>query len=71
MSQSGNNTKNDKNNEGQTIPARSGAEAVIGTDVQALLGEKIREIYQRLVNDPVPDKFIHLLAELESKEKKG
>ena len=38
------------------------------SDLPGHLGAQLRAIYGELVNEPVPDKFFHLLKELEAKE---
>jgi Anti-sigma factor NepR len=45
-------------------------EAVLEPQVQAHLGRKLREVYQSLVDQPVPDRFIQLLRELDRKREK-
>jgi hypothetical protein len=40
-------------------------------DWQGHLGAQLRAVYGELVNEPVPDKFFHLLKELEAKEQEG
>jgi Anti-sigma factor NepR len=42
---------------------------VIGEDIQNHLGQRLRATYDELVNQPVPDKFLQLLEELERREK--
>lgn len=41
------------------------------SDWQGHLGSHLRALYGALVNEPVPDKFFHLLKELEAKEQEG
>lgn len=38
---------------------------------QAYLGSKLKSAYQELIEAPVPDKFLELLAELSRKENEG
>lgn len=45
-------------------PSSSPVDAVL----QGTLGKKLRETYQEVVAEPVPDKFLNLLAELRKKE---
>jgi hypothetical protein len=40
-------------------------------DWQGHLGAQLRAVYGELINEPVPDKFFHLLKELEAKEQEG
>ena len=56
----------DKDNGGVAQPA----EAVIGRDIQGHLGKKLKDSYDDLVRQPVPDTFRQLLDELERREKK-
>lgn len=39
--------------------------------LQGVLGKKLRESYQEVVAEAVPDKFLSLLAELRKKETDG
>lgn len=39
--------------------------------IQGLLGRKLRENYEEVVKEAVPDKFLLLLDELKKKEKGG
>jgi len=50
----------------QTVPG-AGLEA----DLQAHIGRQLRAVYDEVVNEPVPDKFVRLLEELERKQAKG
>jgi Anti-sigma factor NepR len=43
---------------------------VVGEDIQKHLGRKLKASYDGLVRQPVPDKFLQLLENLERKEKK-
>lgn len=45
-------------------------ESVIDERIQCHLGWKLKEAYDDLVRQPVPDKFYKLLEELERQEKK-
>lgn len=45
-------------------------EPAIDRRIQNHLGRKLKEVYDELVRQPVPDKFHKLLEELERKEKK-
>jgi len=40
----------------------------LDTDLQAHIGRQLRAVYDEVVNEPVPDKFIRLLEELERKQ---
>jgi len=56
------------NNQNGVAGVRS--KAVIGQDIQAHLGQKLKASYNELVRQPVPDKFRQLLEELERRERK-
>jgi hypothetical protein len=45
-----------------------GVPAALPADLPGHLGAPLRAIYGALVNEPVPEKFFHLLKELEAKE---
>ena len=47
-----------------------GAAPTIDVRIQRHLGRKLKESYDELVRQPVPDKFHQLLEELERQEKK-
>lgn len=46
------------------------AEPAIDHRIQSHLGRKLKEAYEELVREPVPDRFRQLLDELERKENK-
>jgi hypothetical protein len=71
MGQNDNDTGKDHDDEGKTMRAAEAVNAKLEPHIQEHLGGKLKTIYQGLINDPIPDKFIRLLAELENKEKKG
>ncbi len=71
MGQNGNDTGKDRDDEGKTMQAADAVKPKIEPHIQQHLGSTLKKLYQGLLNDPVPDKFIRLLAELEIKEKKG
>lgn len=71
MGQNSNNKHEDVHSKEKTTSTRRIEDVTVEADVQALLGGRIRDIYQTLVEEPVPDKFIRLLGELENKEKLG
>lgn len=39
-------------------------------DAQAKIGEKLKEAYADVVNEPVPDRFLDLLNQLEARSSK-
>ena len=43
----------------------------IPADWQGHIGAQLRALYGSLINEPVPDKFYHLLKELDAKEPKA
>ena len=51
----------------RTTPPHPGAGATLETDVQAHIGRQLRAVYDEVVNEPVPDRFVKLLEELERK----
>lgn len=53
--------------------AEVGPEQSTGLDdvVQGVLGRKLRESYDDVVNETVPDRFLQLLNQLRSSEKGG
>jgi hypothetical protein len=38
-------------------------------DVQAFIGRELRAVYDNIINEPVPDRFVKLLEELERKHR--
>lgn len=42
--------------------------AKLGRDIQARIGEQLRTMYNGLVQQPVPDRFVELLKRLDSKD---
>ena len=47
--------------------ARKGAPAAPVPAVEQLISRQLRAIYDEVVNEPVPDRFVKLLEELERK----
>lgn len=45
---------------------RSGEGVSVQPEVQARIGDKLKEVYSDVLNAPVPDRFTELLAQLES-----
>lgn len=39
--------------------------ARLGTEVEAVIGRRLKALYDDVVNAPVPDRFMQLLAQLE------
>jgi hypothetical protein len=46
----------------------SAATSQLDQEIQGHLGQKLRTLYQELVNKPIPDKFVKLLNQLEKWE---
>jgi hypothetical protein len=47
------------------------AAPAVDASIRGLLGRKLRENYEEVVKEAVPDKFLLLLEELKKKEKGG
>jgi hypothetical protein len=43
----------------------------LGRDVQAKIGNQLRAIYDDVVNEGVPDRFVELLKRLDEKGERG
>jgi hypothetical protein len=52
-------------------PASSRAHGRLGRDVQAKIGNQLRAIYDDVVREGVPDRFVELLKRLDKKDEKG
>ena len=53
-----------------TTPMKKGkGQAALGRDIQAKIGLQLRSYYETLV-EPTPDRFVHLLRQLEKPENK-
>jgi hypothetical protein len=53
---------------GTTSPPPPGVvEAGLESGIQAHIGRQLRHIYDEVVNEPVPDRFVKLLAALEAR----
>jgi hypothetical protein len=64
--------KNDKKSAGSESQSECGGGGpgpAIDASVQGVLGRKLRENYEAVVKEEVPEKFLHLLEELKQKEK--
>ena len=51
--------------------AASRAQGRLGRDVQAKIGNQLRAIYDDVVQEGVPDRFVELLKRLDKKDEKG
>ena len=40
-------------------------------ELQGQIGQRLREAYNELVSEPVPDRFVLLLLQLKQREKQG
>jgi hypothetical protein len=45
--------------------------AILEADLQAHIGRQLRAVYDEVVNEVVPDRFLQLLEELERKKSEG
>ena len=50
---------------------RKGDASQLDTDVQQHIGRQLRAGYVDILNQPVPDRFLELLAELDRREEHG
>ena len=44
---------------------------ILDRRVDALVGDKLRAYYDTLLNDPVPDRILELLTQLDAKDRKS
>jgi Anti-sigma factor NepR len=51
------------------LPAHASPSTGLGPDVQAHIGRQLRTAYQRIVDEPVPERFVALLEGLAAKDK--
>jgi hypothetical protein len=49
-------------------PAETVAGAMFGPDLQAHIGRQLRAVYDEVVSEAVPERFLRLLEELERKQ---
>ena len=54
----------------RTDRRRSGS-ASEGNDIQAHIGERLKTLYDDMLKEPVPDRFLELLTQLEKRERDG
>jgi anti-sigma factor NepR-like protein len=52
-------------------PASSRTQGRLGRDVQAKIGNQLRALYDDIVQEGVPDRFVELLQRLDDKGEKG
>jgi hypothetical protein len=46
-------------------------DVTLGADSRAHIGHQLRTVYVEVVNEPVPDRFVRLLEDLERKHGNG
>lgn len=46
---------------------KSGAAARLGGEVENAIGRRLKAMYDDVLNEPVPDRFLELLAKLDGK----
>jgi hypothetical protein len=46
-------------------------QAPLPVELQGQIGQRLREAYVELINEPVPDRFIDLLQKLKQREEQG
>lgn len=78
---SGKKIMNDDQSEGQSVSADSlvhmhagssaRTETALGNEIQAKIGQHLRAMYDDVVRQGVPDRFMDLLAQLDSKDTKA
>jgi hypothetical protein len=51
--------------------AHKGPSAKLGRDIQAKIGQQLRDMYDDVVNQGVPDRFAELLNQLGTGDHKG
>lgn len=52
-------------------PASPRSQGRLGRDVQAKIGNQLRAIYDDIVKEGVPDRFVDLLKRLDKRDEKG
>lgn len=46
-------------------------QAPLPVELQGQIGQRLREAYIELINEPVPDRFVVLLQQLKQREEQG
>ncbi|RUO99650.1 NepR family anti-sigma factor [Hyphomicrobium sp.] len=46
-------------------------QAPLPVELQGQIGQRLREAYVELINEPVPDRFVDLLQKLKQREEQG
>ena len=49
---------------------RAKQEALISVELQESIGNQLKAVYEQIVDEPVPDRFLKLLANLKSKQER-
>lgn len=44
-------------------------DAVLGQEANTRLGRQLKELYEKVARDPIPERFIEILAQLEKQKK--
>ncbi|WP_134495973.1 NepR family anti-sigma factor [Microvirga pakistanensis] len=52
-----------------TVTGDPGPEPTLPPDVATFLGEQLQAYYAQLMNEPVPERFVQLLQQLDGKKK--
>lgn len=52
----------------RSTEGKSGAAARLGGEVENAIGRRLKAMYDDVLNEPVPDRFLELLAKLDRKE---
>jgi len=55
----------------QAADRKAGAAARLGGEVENAIGRRLKAMYDDVLNEPVPDRFLDLLAKLDRKEPSG
>jgi hypothetical protein len=50
------------------IHSPNGRSAILDAQLQRLIGRQLRTVYDDILKEPVPDRFVRLLQELENKQ---
>lgn len=73
---SGNDKMTDEGNQGRgtgaaemTVVSPGGPETALGGDIQAKIGQHLRAMYDDVVRQGVPDRFLDLLSQLDKPKK--
>lgn len=51
-----------------TTAEHEGSSANMGDDIQSHIGDRLRAYYDSVLNEPVPDKFLALLTQLDTND---